>query len=128
MTQEIEKLDSGERTYMALGDLKGRFVSDLNSYCLADKILFNFERNDLNKVKERFEKNIVSEDVCFVDASEHYTMLSLQGPLSEKGMITCFDLPTLPTRPGQLVCFTHPEIEGEGLRLENCEKPNKILS
>ena len=126
--QEIQKLDSGKGTYTALADLKGRFVSDLNCYFLVDESLFNFELNDLDKVKEHFEKYIVSEDVCLVDPSEHYTMLSLQGPLSEKGLITCFDLPTLPTRPGQLVSFTQPEIEAEGLRLENCQKPNKIVT
>ena len=128
VTQEIQKLDSGEGIYAALADLKGRFVSDLNVYCLPDEILLDFEPNDFDKVRERLEAYIVSEDVCLVDPSEHYSMLSLQGPLSEKGLSTCFDLPAPPTRPGQLVSFTHPEIEGEGLRLENCEKPNKILS
>ena len=64
-------------------------------------------------MRERLEAYIVSEDVCLVDPSEHYTMLSLQGPLSEKGLSHCFELPAPPTRPGQLVSFTHPEIEGE---------------
>ena len=98
VTQEIQKLDSGEGTYTALADLKGRFVSDLNVYCLPDEILLDFEPNDLDKVRERLETFIVSEDVCLVDPSEHYTMLSLQGPLSEIGLITCFDLPALPAR------------------------------
>ncbi|MEC7904631.1 MAG: hypothetical protein VYE74_10565, partial [Verrucomicrobiota bacterium] len=113
VTQEIQKLDSGEGIYAALADLKGRFVSDLNVYCLPDEILLDFEPNHFDKVRERLETYIVSEDVCLVDPSEHYTMLSLQGPLSEKGLSHCFDLPAPPTRPGQLVSFTHSEIEGE---------------
>ena len=113
VTQEIQKLDSGEGIYAALADLKGRFVSDLNVYCLPDEILLDFEPNHFDKVRERLETYIVSEDVCLVDPSEHYTMLSLQGPLSEKGLSHCFDLLVPPTRPGQLVSFTHPEIEEE---------------
>ena len=48
VTQEIQSLDVGEGIYMALGDLKARFVSDLKCYCLADESLFNFELNDLD--------------------------------------------------------------------------------
>ena len=80
VTQEIQKLDSGEGIYAALADLKGRFVSDLNVYCLPDEILLDFEPNHFDKVRSDL-RHIVSEDVCLWTHQSITPCLAFRGAL-----------------------------------------------
>ncbi|MBM3840816.1 MAG: aminomethyl transferase family protein [Verrucomicrobia bacterium] len=80
VTHDVNGLKAGEGCYAALVTAKGRIVSDLNLYLLADEILLDFEPGLVTKVKERLEKFIIADDAQVVDAAPHYGLLSVQGP------------------------------------------------
>lgn len=79
VTNDVKKLRPGDGTYAALVTAKGKMVSDLNIFALADELLLDFEPGRTKVVTERLEKYIVADDVQAVDVTPHYGLLSVQG-------------------------------------------------
>lgn len=82
VTNNVKDLQPGQGCYAALVNAKGRMVSDLNIYCLAEELLLDFEPGLTAPIVQRFEKYIIADDVQVVDAAPHYGLLSVQGPKS----------------------------------------------
>lgn len=82
VTNNIKELSVGEGCYAALVTAKGKLVSDMNIYCLAEEYLLDFEPGLTERVTERLNQYIIADDVRVVDAAPHYGLLSVQGPQS----------------------------------------------
>ena len=80
VTNDVKKLRVGEGCYAAITTAKGKMESDLNIFALADELLLDFEPGLTEKISARLEKFIVADDVQIVDATPHYSLLSVQGP------------------------------------------------
>src|ERR1041385_4884362 len=83
VTNDVKRLRIGEGCYAALTTAKGKMESDLNIYCLQDELLLDFEPGLTEKISQRLEKFIVSDDVQVVDVAPLYGLLSVQGPKAE---------------------------------------------
>jgi folate-binding protein YgfZ len=79
VTNNVNDLKTGQGTYAALANNKGKMTSDLNIYILADEILLDFEPGLADAVKQRLEKFIIADDVEIVDASS-FRLVTVQGP------------------------------------------------
>jgi folate-binding protein YgfZ len=83
VTNDVKKLAVGSGCYAALTTARGKMVSDLNIFYLADELLLDFEPGLTWKISQRLEKFIVADDVQIVDAAQVYGLLSVQGPKAE---------------------------------------------
>ena len=99
VTNDVQRLRTGEGCYAALVNAKGKMHSDLNIYRLADELLLDFEPGFSAAVTQRLEKYVITEDVQLLDAAPHYGLLSVQGPRAAEA-ITQLGLPwELPAKP-----------------------------
>jgi folate-binding protein YgfZ len=98
VTNDILRLRAGQGTYAALVAAKGRIESDLFVYKLAEELLLDFEPGLAAKITGRLEKYIIAEDVQIVDVSAAYSLLSIQGPSSER-IVQEAGLPVPPGEP-----------------------------
>ncbi len=99
VTNDVQRLRSGEGCYAALVNAKGKMHSDLNLYRLADELLLDFEPGYTVAVTERLVKYIITDDVQVLDAAPHYGLLSVQGPRAAEA-IAQLSLPwELPAKP-----------------------------
>ena len=80
VTNDVNKLQTGEGCYAAVITAKGKMQSDLNIYSLENEILLDFEPGLAQAVTERLDKYIIADDVQMVDVGPHYGLLSIQGP------------------------------------------------
>ena len=80
VTNQVQELKEGEGCYAALVTAKGKLLSDLNIYALADELLLDFEPGLSRAVADRFEQFVIADDVQVVDVAPHYGLLSIQGP------------------------------------------------
>jgi folate-binding protein YgfZ len=80
VTNDVNRLRAGEGSYAAITTAKGKMESDLNIYALQDELLLDFEPGLTQKISQRLEKFIVSDDVQVVDVAPLYGLLSVQGP------------------------------------------------
>lgn len=80
VTSDIKKLQAGEGCYAAITTARGKMESDLNIFNLPEELLLDFEPGLTEKISQRLEKFIVSDDVQIVDAAPYYGLLSVQGP------------------------------------------------
>ena len=80
VTNDVQRLRTGEGCYAALVNAKGKMHSDLHIYRLADELLLDFEPGYTAAVAQRLEKYIITDDVQWLDAAPHYGLLSVQGP------------------------------------------------
>jgi folate-binding protein YgfZ len=80
VTNNIHTLAAGQGCYAALVTAKGKLESDLNIYCLSDEFLLDFEPGLAQRIRERLERFIVSEDVQVIDVASQYGLLSIVGP------------------------------------------------
>ncbi|HEV2455926.1 MAG TPA: glycine cleavage T C-terminal barrel domain-containing protein, partial [Verrucomicrobiae bacterium] len=80
VTNDVKKLRAGEGCYAAVTTAKGKMESDLNLFSLPDELLLDFEPGLSEKISQRLERFIVSDDVQIVDAAPHYGLLTVQGP------------------------------------------------
>ncbi len=80
VTNNVNSLTTGTGCYAAIVSNKGKLVSDVNIYCLAEELLLDFEPGLTRLVTERLEKFIVSDDVEVCDVGQHFGLLSIQGP------------------------------------------------
>jgi len=99
VTNDVKKLRPGEGCYAAITTAKGKMEGDLNIFCLAEELLLDFEPGLAQKISQRLEKYIVSDDVQIVDAAPHYGLLSVQGPHAE-GVVQALGLfAEIPQKP-----------------------------
>ena len=127
VTNNVKDLKSGEGCYAALVTAKGKMVSDLNIYCLADELLLDFEPGLTSAVTERLEKFVIADDVQVVDGGTHYGLLSVQGPKSAQIVNLGLGL-SLPEKPfrfvsvkeptlGEIYCMNQPRVGTTGFDL-----------
>jgi folate-binding protein YgfZ len=83
VTNDINRLGTGQGCYAALTTAKGKMQSDLNVYCLAEELLLDFEPGLTTTVSQRLEKYLVADDVQVVEVAPHYGLLSVQGAKAE---------------------------------------------
>src|SRR5882724_434552 len=103
VTNDVKRLKTGEGCYAALTTAKGKMESDLNICVLPDELLLDFEPGLTEKISQRLEKYIVSDDVQVVDVAPHYGLLSVQGPKAEAVVKALGVFPELPGKPLQSV-------------------------
>ena len=103
VTNDIKRLKTGEGGYAAITTAKGKMESDLNICVLQDELLLDFEPGLTEKISQRLEKYIVSDDVQVVDVAPHYGLLSVQGPEAEAVIKALGIFPNLPAKPLQSV-------------------------
>lgn len=101
VTNNVKDLRVGQGCYAALVNAKGKLQSDLNIFCLADELLLDFEPGLTSSVSQRLEKYVIADDVQVVDVTQHYGLLSVQGPKSDavvQGLALFKEIPTQPMR------------------------------
>jgi folate-binding protein YgfZ len=103
VTNDVKRLKTGEGCYAAITTAKGKMESDLNIFALQDELLLDFEPGLTEKISQRLEKFIVSDDVQVVDVASHYGLLSVQGPKAEAVINALGIFPDLPARRLQSV-------------------------
>ena len=79
VTNEVMGLRPGQGCYAALVNVKAKMQSDLNIYRLEDELILDFEPGLFQIVKERIEKNIVSDQVEILDVSPHFGFTLFRG-------------------------------------------------
>ncbi|MEQ2005420.1 MAG: aminomethyl transferase family protein [Limisphaerales bacterium] len=99
VTNDVQRLPTGEGCYAALVNAKGRMHSDLNVYRLDDELLLDFEPGYSAAVAQRLEKYVITEDVQLLDAAPHYGLFGVQGPRAAEA-VAQLGLPwELPVKP-----------------------------
>jgi folate-binding protein YgfZ len=86
VTNDVNRLQSGQGCYSAITDNKGRIQSDLNIHLLENEILLDFEPGLTAMLTERLERFIVADDVEVCDVAEAFGLISIQGPNSEPAL------------------------------------------
>lgn len=110
VSNDINRLRTGEGCYAALVSAKGRMESDLNVYCLADELLLDFEPGLRQLVTDRLQKYIVADDVQIVDVAPLFGLLSVQGPQAAAVLRGLGLFPELPGRPFDFVKIEAPTL------------------
>jgi folate-binding protein YgfZ len=113
ITNDVKRLKTGEGCYAAITTAKGKMESDLNICVLQDELLLDFEPGLTEKISQRLEKYIVSDDVQVVDVAPHYGLLSIQGPQADvvvKALGIFSDLPAKPLQSVKISDATLGEI------------------
>jgi folate-binding protein YgfZ len=100
LTNDINRLQSGDGCYSALCDAKGRIQSDLNIYALENEILLDFEPGLSELVTDRLNRNIVADDVELCDITADFGLLSVQGPQARAVIAELSLSMDLPDSPG----------------------------
>ncbi len=108
VTNDIQRLKTGQGCYAALVSAKGKLQSDLNVYCLPEELLLDFEPGLQRSVAERLDKYIVADDVQVVDVSEPYGLLSVQGPNAALLVRTLELFQTIPVAPFEFLPLRNP--------------------
>jgi folate-binding protein YgfZ len=103
VTNDINRLRAGEGCYAAITTAKGKMESDLNIYALQDELLLDFEPGLTQKISQRLEKFLVSDDVQVVDVAPLYGLLSVQGPKAGEVLKAVGIFPELPAKEFQSV-------------------------
>ena len=101
VTNDVNRLRAGDGCYAAITTAKGKMESDLNIYMLQDELLLDFEPGLTEKISQRLEKFIVSDDVQVVDVAPLYGLLSVQGPKADSVIKALGIFPELPAKPFQ---------------------------
>ncbi|MBI3879661.1 MAG: aminomethyl transferase family protein [Verrucomicrobia bacterium] len=110
VTNDVKALKVGEGCYAALVTNKGRMLSDLNIYRLADELLLDFEPGYADANAQRLEKFIVAADVQIVDVVPHYGLLSVQGPKAAAVLNAIGLEMELPARPSSFSTLNDPTL------------------
>ncbi len=99
VTNDVNRLRTGEGCYAALVTAKGKMQSDLNIYCLTEELLLDFEPGLTLAVTQRLEKYLVADDVQIADVAAPYGLLSVQGPRAAEVVRSLDVFPELPEGP-----------------------------
>ena len=103
VTNDVNRLRAGDGCYAAITTAKGKMESDLNIYALPDELLLDFEPGLTQKITQRLEKFIVSDDVQVVDVAPLYGLLSVQGPKAAEAVKALGIFSELPAKEFQSV-------------------------
>jgi aminomethyltransferase len=79
VTNDVNRLQTGQGCYAAIVTAKGKIESDVNIYCLEDALLLDLEPGLTEKIAARFEKYVIADDVQIEDASQQFAMFTVQG-------------------------------------------------
>ena len=101
VTNDVNRLRVGDGCYAAVTTAKGKMESDLNIHALQDELLLDFEPGLTQKISQRLEKFIVSDDVQVVDVAPLYGLLSVQGPKADTAVKALGIFPELPAKEYQ---------------------------
>ena len=82
VTNDVARLAEGAGCYTLITNRKGIIQGDAAVYRLPKEVLLDLEPGCAQALTERFQRFMVADDVEIVDASPHFGMLSIQGPLS----------------------------------------------
>jgi folate-binding protein YgfZ len=128
VTNDVQRLKTGEGCYAALTTAKGKMQADLNIHALADELLLDFEPGLTQPTIERFNHYIVADDVQVLDVAPYYGLVSIQGP-SARSVVDVLNLgATPPDEPlasvkcaipdlGDIYLVRHARYGGEGFDL-----------
>lgn len=83
VTNEVEKLTSGQGCYAAHLNAQGKVVAQMIVLVAEDEVWLVVERAAAAKLTAVFDKLIIMEDVQVCDASDDYEVLGLMGPAAE---------------------------------------------
>ena len=108
VTNDVNRLRTGQGCYAAITNAKGKMEGDLNIFCLAEELLLDFEPGLAERISRRLEKYIVADDVQVVDAAPHYGLLSVQGPQAGATVGALKLFATVPTQPLAFVKVSDP--------------------
>lgn len=84
VTNDIQRLRTGDGCYTAIVNGKGKMESDAIVWRLPDEMLLDFEPGLAGAIVQRLEKYIVADDVQVQDVAQFYGLLSVQGPEAER--------------------------------------------
>jgi len=84
VTNDIQRLRTGDGCYTAIVNGKGKMESDANVWRLPDEMLLDFEPGLATSIAQRLEKYIVADDVQVQDVGPYYGLISVQGPEAER--------------------------------------------
>ncbi|MCE9637471.1 MAG: aminomethyltransferase family protein [Planctomycetes bacterium] len=98
LAADIGALAPGRGTYSLLLTRDGRIASDLRVACLDDRFVLLTPPLTRGKVLRTLDRHLVSTDASIDDATETWTLLSVQGPAAEYVVPTVLAvlLPQLP--------------------------------
>ena len=80
VTNDIQKLATGEGCYAAHLTPQGKIVAHMHIWLDDDAVWLSLERATLTKLAGAFDKLLIMEDVQIADVSEEYDILSVIGP------------------------------------------------
>jgi folate-binding Fe-S cluster repair protein YgfZ len=83
VTNEVEKLSSGQGCYAAHLNAQGKVVAQTIVLVTEDEVWLLVEKAAAAKLAGVFDKLIIMEDVQVRDASEDYDVIGLVGPAAE---------------------------------------------
>jgi folate-binding protein YgfZ len=84
VTNEVEKLTSGQGCYAAHLNAQGKVVAQMVVLVTEDEVWLLVEKAAAAKLATVFDKLIIMEDVQARDASDDYEVLGLLGPTADK--------------------------------------------
>jgi len=127
VTNDIQRLKTGQGCYAALVNGRGKIQSDLFVWKLAEELLLDLEPGLAATVLQRLEKYVIAEDVQLVDASPHYGLLTIQGPKAWDALVksslaagpqpAAFHWAALPQPEGELYLANNPRFGTTGFDL-----------
>jgi aminomethyltransferase len=91
MTNDASKLDVGQAQYTVMCKPDGTAIDDCLVYRFADYYMVVVNAANLDKDRAWFVKNAADFDVAFVDRSDAFGLLALQGPKSQAILSTLTD-------------------------------------
>ncbi len=83
LTNDIQSLGLGTGCYAALLSATGKVLADMDVFVFANSVLLSCEMGLEKKLMDHLNKLIVSENVQLADVTEHFALISLQGPRAE---------------------------------------------
>lgn len=83
VTNEVEKLASGEGCYAGHLSAQGKLIAQMTVLAGEDEILLLVERVATANLATVFDRLIIMEDVQVLDVSEEYDVMALIGPQSQ---------------------------------------------
>ncbi len=101
VTNSIQQLASGEGCYSFALNAQGRILGDLNAFVLADCILLETGRAQIETLFAHFDRFIIMDEVELADVSDERAGLVLAGPQAE-AILGKLDLATVSHSPLRL--------------------------
>ncbi len=86
LTNDATMIDEDGGQHSALLTLKARVLADLYLYRQTDSILIDTGNSPAASVKAELDRFIITEDVQVKNSTEHFVLLSVQGPKSAKAI------------------------------------------